>query len=146
MQAYPEEGGAASYHAGLPMAVDALAESEERCDAAFFLLEAWAQQVGAGAGLRMLCVLGGCAAACLLLVLRLRLRLTPRRGRGLADCVWKGGLGPGAAGQPARAGARRCKGLNAAPLALCACRSAPSAPPSSIWWWRPAARLGTSSE
>ncbi|EFN56379.1 hypothetical protein CHLNCDRAFT_144903 [Chlorella variabilis] len=43
-QAYPEEGGAASYHAGLPMAVDALAESEERCDAAFFLLEAWAQQ------------------------------------------------------------------------------------------------------
>ena len=52
VQAHPSERAtAASYHAGLPMCVDALAASgAEGCDAAFHLLRDWAHEVGALAG------------------------------------------------------------------------------------------------
>lgn len=52
LQAYPGDPAAAAYHGGLLMAVDALAASPQRCDAAFHLLERWAQEV------RSVCSLG----------------------------------------------------------------------------------------
>lgn len=44
-QAFPEDAGAAAYHTGLPMCVDALAASLDACDQAFFILEGWAKEV-----------------------------------------------------------------------------------------------------
>ncbi|KAL4448405.1 hypothetical protein ABPG75_005624 [Micractinium tetrahymenae] len=43
-EAFPEAEGAAAYHTGLPMCVDALAASVHTCDQAFFLLEGWAKE------------------------------------------------------------------------------------------------------
>lgn len=44
-QAFPEDAAAAAYHAGLPMAMDAVARSEEACDEAYYVLEGWAREV-----------------------------------------------------------------------------------------------------